>query len=965
MTFIFRFLLTFLFVFTLPFSPATYAGHSTSGQPDHVAAPTAGTMPCLSTVWPHEKSDLLPDPNLIFGRLKNGFRYVLLENREPRDRVSMHLVVLSGSLNETDEQQGLAHFLEHMLFNGSEHFPPGELIKYFQSIGMRFGADANAATGFSKTVYHVLLPSGSREDLGKGLLVMKDYAGGALLLESEIDRERGIVLAEKQARDSAGYRTWVASTKFVYEDSKYSKRFPIGKEDVIKNGGRDLIKQFYDAWYRPENMILVVVGDFSVNTLEPLIKNRFSNLSARSAPGECPDMGKVSHKGNKTFYHYEKEAGNTEIAIQAAWSTTHRPDSSAFQKELLTSYIADGILRNRLDIMTRKPDCPFTSASAYSGIFLNQLAYAKLYGISAPEKWEETLKTLSYTMRQAIMYGFAETELDRVKKEIIAGIDSAVLEKNTRDSRELAGTIIDNLTDDKVFQSPEQERDLYRPFVKSLTLDRVNHAFKKTWDHGHRLIPVTGNAEIKRPDKKPEDVILEIYKASLEKKVKRGKKERKVNFPYLDDPAQQGRILDRRKITDLEIEQIDFSNGVRLNLKKSNFKENEVTCVLSFGRGKKREPAPGLAMPAESVLNQSGLGNLDRDELDRALAGKNTFARFHINEDSFSFFGSTVSKELPLLFQLLYAHVVDPGFRKDAFHLTMRQFDQMYEGFSHSIDGAMELYGKNFLAGGDSRFGLPPYEEFSKLTLGQVRNWIEPELKKGCFELSITGDFDPETVIDLAGKYFGSLPCGTKQEDVKEQIDFPAGKELFIDVETMIDKVMIVVAWPTEDFWDISRTRRLSVLGHVFTERMRNEIREKLGATYSPYAYNDPSRTYDGYGLFKSVLVIDPKMTEKMIGEIKRISSDLAANGITEDELKRSLDPVRTSIKDMMRTNRYWLSTVMSNSKRYPVQLDWSRTIRDDYAAVTVTDISELAAKYLDNRKTAVLVLKPVRKLCE
>ena len=962
MTSIFTFLLTLLFVFTFHIPPTSYAGHSNSEDPGNLTASTPGTRPCLSTVWPHEKSDLPPDPDLIFGRLENGFRYVLLENREPRDRVSMHLVVSAGSLNETDEQQGLAHFLEHMLFNGSEHFPPGELIKYFQSIGMRFGADANAATGFSKTVYDLLLPSGSDKDLKKGLLVMRDYAGGALLLDSEIDRERGVVLAEKQARDSVAYRTWVASTKFVYDGSKHSKRFPIGKEKVIRNVDRDMIKQFYDGWYRPDNMILVAAGDFSVNTLESLIKKRFFDLSARSAPAKCPDIGKVSHRGNKSFYHYEKEAGNTEIAIQAAWSTTPRPDSAAFQKQLLTSYIADSILRNRLDTMARKPKSPFTSASAYSGIFLNQLGYAKLYGISAPEKWEETLKALSYTMRQAIMYGFSETELDRVKKELIADLDSAVLEKKTRNSRELTRRIIDNLTDDKVFQSPEQERDLYRPFIKSVTPGQINDTFKKTWDHAHRLILITGNTEIKRPDKKPEDVILETFETSLERQVKKGEEERKVTFPYLDEPVAPGPILHMKKIPDLGIEQIDFPNGIRLNLKKTDFKENEVVCTLSFGKGRKKEPIPGLAMLAEEVVNQSGLGTLDRDELERALAGKNTFAVFQINEESFSFSGSTVSKELALLFQLLYAHVVDPGFRNDAFHLAMHQFAQMYAGFSHSIDGAMELYGKNFLAGGDSRFGIPPYEEFSRLTLSQIRNWIEPELKKGCFELSIIGDFDQETAIDLAARYFGSLPYGTKPEDVKERIDFPAGKEIFIDVDTKIDKAMIVIAWPTEDFWDISRTRRLSALGHVFTERMRNEIREKLGAAYSPYAYNDPSRTYNGYGVFKSVLVIDPKITNAMISEIKRISSDLAANGITEDELKRSLDPVRTTIKDMMRTNRYWLSTVMNLSKRHPVQLDWSRTIEEDYAAITVTDVSKLAAKYLENPKIAVIVIRPVRE---
>jgi zinc protease len=190
------------------------------------------------SIWPHDGSDLAPDPSLTFGKLPNGFRYVLMKNTTPRDRVSMHLNVQAGSLHESDDQQGLAHFLEHLLFCGTTHFPPGELVRYFQEIGMQFGPDANAHTGFADTVYDILLPSGGREDLEKGLLVLRDYADGALLLESEIDRERNVVLAEKRARDSADYRTFLATLGFRFPDARLPHRLPIGKEEVLRTAGR-------------------------------------------------------------------------------------------------------------------------------------------------------------------------------------------------------------------------------------------------------------------------------------------------------------------------------------------------------------------------------------------------------------------------------------------------------------------------------------------------------------------------------------------------------------------------------------------------------------------------------------------------------------------------------------------------------------------------------------------------------
>ncbi len=267
----------------------------------------------------HEKSDLLPDPALIFGKLPNSFRYVLMKNHEPKDRVSIRLNIQSGSLHETDDQQGLAHYLEHMMFNGSEHFPSGELVKYFQSIGMDFGGDANAHTGFGETVYDVLLPGGDKEDVEKGLLVIHDYAAGALLPESEIDRERGIILAEKRDRDSVGYRTYVASMKFLFPGIRINKRMPIGTEEVIRKTDQAILKDYYDTWYRPENMILVMVGDVDTEMAESLIKSMFADMIPRNPVRSCPEMGTIKHEGIRTFYHFEKEAGDTTTSVQATW----------------------------------------------------------------------------------------------------------------------------------------------------------------------------------------------------------------------------------------------------------------------------------------------------------------------------------------------------------------------------------------------------------------------------------------------------------------------------------------------------------------------------------------------------------------------------------------------------------------------------------------------------------------------
>jgi len=677
-----------------------------------------------------------------------------------------------------------------------------------------------------------------------------------------------------------------------------------------------------------------------------------------------PEIGIVTHEGIKPFYHYEKEAGNTETSIQVVWNTDPVPDSLAYQKERLTEYVANRILNNRLKRMTENPDNPFTSADAFSGIFLNRLGYAEISAESSPENWKKVLSLLEQSLRQALTFGFTQPELDRVKKEFMADLDDAVLKKDTRDSSRLSGEIIRNLNENRVFQSPEQEKELYAPIIESFTLQMVHDAFVKLWNQNHRIISVTGNAEITKQEsgvrsQDATELIRSVFDESSKTEVKKAAEEETVKFPYLPEPEKPGEILRRTENSELGIELIDFKNNVRMNLKKTDFKKNEIIATISFGFGKKTEPVPGLALLTESLVNKSGLGKLTRSDLDRALAGKKTKVAFSIDENSFLLKGETIPEEIPLLFQLFYAYIKDPGYRHETYQLVMSQFKQMYKEIAHSIDGAMELSGNRFLAGGDKRFGMPPYSEFQKLTLEQASSWMDT-VKNSQLEISVAGDFDPEIVRNLAAKYFGGLSGLKAVKDKKESLKFPEGERLVIGVETEINKAVAVVAWKTEDFSNIYRVRRLSALGHIFSERLREEIREKLSLSYSQYAYNQSSRAYNGYGVFRSVVSVDPDKTDQVIQEIQRIASEIVKNGITEDELRRSVDPILTSIKDMLRTNVYWIDTVLTRSVRYPEQLEWTKTIQKDYAAITVKDIADLAKIYLNNEKSATVIISPV-----
>jgi zinc protease len=915
----------------------------------------------------HEASDLRPDPAVSFESLENGIRFLLMPNQKPENRVSMHLFVQAGSMHERGDERGIAHYLEHMLFNGTEHFDPGELVKYFQSIGMRFGPDVNARTGFYSTVYDIDLPRGDRESLEKGLLVLRDYAAGALIPEAEVERERSVILAEKRTRDSVDYRTFVETLSFELPDALLSNRLPIGTEEVIRETDRELLKGFYDAWYRPERMLVILVGDFDPETARPLVRSRFSGIKARAPERGYPDPGRIAHEGIQPFHHCESEAGSTTVRIEVMRKMPQPLDSKDLRRRRLLSDMAGQIINNRLDELLNRPETPFTSAYIHAGNYLHYVQAAEIRAECPPEKWAETLSAIEQSLRKALSYGFVESEVEQVRKERLAELDRRVKSAATRESKHLARQIMRSLDSRRVFQSPEQERELLAPMIRAADPKSLHDALKADWAPEHRLVLVTGNADLAAGGKDPEARIREVFEESRQTPVHPPDEQAQGRFPYLEAPAGEVRITREEKIEDLGIIRIAFANNVALNIKKTDFEANKVSAALCFGRGRAAEPAshPGLSRLAEKVVNLSGVGKLDREALKRALAGRNTRVDFRVEEDRFVFSGQSVSGEIPLLVNLLYTHIQDPAFRDAAYQLAMRQFRQQYESWRHSIHGSLLLEGRRFLAGGDSRFGFPDWSVFEANTLSDLRKWAGAAMRRAPLEISVVGDLDPKTVIDAVETWFAPLKKRSavqSETSRKRRPDFPAGKSRRIEVPTRIDKGLAKVAYPTDDYWDIRKNRRLSILSDVMADRMRIQIREEMGAAYSYYAYNHPSRAYPGYGVLHAAVEIAPRDAGQVIDAVEAIAADLAEEGVSADERDRAVKPVLTSIRERVQTNEYWLDSVLKGSSRHPEQIDWSRSFLSDYRAITAKELSKLASEYLTNPAAARLVIVPAEK---
>lgn len=915
-----------------------------------------------SKQWPQMAADLAWDPNVVYRELPNGFRYIMMQNKRPEQRVSMHLFVPAGAMHESESERGVAHFLEHLLFCGTEHFSPGELVKYFQSIGMKFGPDANAQTGFYTTTYDIDLPRGDAESLQQGLLVMRDYAVGALIPEDEVERERQVVLAEKRTRDSVGYRTFVETFNFELPDALLPGRLPIGEEPVLKTADREMLKGFYDAWYRPERMILIMAGDFDVLTADELVRKQFADISARAPARTYQDPGYIAHGGTKAFHHFENEAGSTSVSIEVVSKEIQPTDTADCRRDRIFSGMANHIVNNRLSEMLENPETPFTHAVIHSGIYLNYVKTAEIIAECPPEKWEQTLSAVEQVLRRAVTHGFTDYEIDLARREFSAELEKAVKTAPTRESRHLALQIIGSLNNMEVFQSPQQRMDLLMPMITSANRNDLHAAIRRDWSPGHRLIIVTGNIDLAGYNTAPDDRILSVYHSSRAVAVEPFPEKESLGFPYLPIPEKPATIIRREEIPDLGVVMVQLENGVRVNIKKTDFKANQVMASLVFGNGRATEPQerPGLADVSQKVINLSGLGGMNRDTLRQTLAGKHTSVSFLADEDHFAFAGHTVSDRIETLFQLYHAHLTDPGFREDAHALAMQQLEQELDALAHTIQGGMVFHGSRFLAGGDSRFGLPEFDVLKTASLDDVRQWVGTALKRSPLELSIVGDLDVEAVIALAAVYLGNLPPRETAVTIDGRLPrFPAGQSLRLEVPTRIPQGMATVAFPTIDYWDIHTNRRLSILSEIFTDRMRQHIRETMGAAYTYYAYNDPSRAFPGFGMLNAVVMIDPADAGDILNAVKDIAHELAEDGVSSDDVMRAVNPVLTSIAENVKTNAYWLNTVLKTSSRRPELLDWSRTIQTDYAAVTAEEVSALARQYLITTAAATVVIVP------
>jgi len=932
---------------------------------------TAGALtahtPTSGPRFAHEKSDLRADPAARFGRLENGLHYVVLPNAEPKDRVSLRLVIFAGSFQETEEQRGVAHFLEHMAFNGSKHYPPGTMIEFFQRMGMSFGGDSNAYTAFDHTNYMLELPDTKPATLAEGFKVLSDYADGLLLLDDELEKERGIILSEKRARDSVEYRQRVAEFEFVLGNTLIAKRLPIGLESVIQKAPRAAFADFYDTWYRPSRMGVIAVGDFDPEVIEKHIVDTFSSLQPRGPGRADPELGSPDvFSGIRAFHHHEPEAGSSAVCIQTVDALSPEPDNAARRIRELPRRLAAAMLSRRIDILSKQENAPFISghASIHDGI--GRIYRNGFFELTCkPELWAETLAVAEQELRRALQYGFQPAELTEARANLLNALEQAARTAPSRRSPDLAAEIVAALVQDDVLTTPADDLALLKPALEKITVDDCNEALRAAFANPGRFVSVLGNARLGVPGSpSPEEQILAVYEKTAATPVEPPPSFDDLEFAYTDFGGV-GEVASRQHVEDLDVHLVRYANDVRLNLKATDFEAGKIRVSVRVGAGQLIQPRdkPGLAEFAEALIAGGGLGRHSVDELQRILAGKNVVLSARVENDAIVFTAFTHRDDLLLQLQLIAAVLVDAGYRDEAVRIAHKNYDSFYTRIAHLPDGPLRIDVPRLLASGDTRFGLPTREELFARTPEEVRVWLNLQFTRGPIEIALVGDLETDAAIDAVARTFGALPPREPKPgyDDERRAAFPEPFSRTFTVPSEIPKGYVALFWPTTDSRDIGITRRLSVLAEVLNDRLRVKIREELGDAYSPDAGSDPSDTYHHYGYITALVAVDPAKAATVTEAILEIADDLAAHGVSEDELERAKNPILTSLREAGRNNAYWLQSVLSRAQEQPQRLDWRRSIDRDFASISKSEIDALAKQYLPVARAFRITSLPVK----
>lgn len=914
-------------------------------------APQRGAVSSVSPppkpTWAFEASDVPVDEGYRFGKLDNGLRYVIRSNATPKGQALVRMVVKTGSLDEADDERGFAHFVEHMAFNGSTNVPEGEMVKLLERLGLAFGADTNALTGFERTEYRLDLPRNDPALLDTALMLMRETASELTISEAAVERERGVILSEKRDRNTFALRNLEDQLQFLHPQARFPRRIPIGTEATLNAANAERIRAFWKREYVPAQTTLLVVGDFPAEAVESAIRSRFASWQP-APPEPQPLAGPLVPTIAPTEDIFIDQALSERVTVTRHGPWLDEPDSVAQRRENLLRQVGYGIINRRLLSRTREANAPFRGAGVGTSDVFKEGRSTNLVVETIDGGWQRGLTAATEEYRRALEFGFSPSEVAEQIANSRTAARNAAASESTRSNGTLLGAVLALINDDIVPDKPSRSLERLEAFIPEITPDKVLAALKR------ELVPL--DQPLIRFQGRREPVggakaLREAWNAAAKAAVARPQSKATSAFAYTDfGPA--GQVVSDVVEPRFGIRQLRFANGVMLNLKRTDLAKDRIWVRLAVDGGNmlatREKP---LATNMMSMFSQGGLGKHSRDELDSLLAGRTVGIGLNSASETFSSGGITTPTDLELQLQLLAAQLTDPGYRPEGEVLYRQTTNNFFAALGATPNSALGAALGGIVSDNDPRFSLGKVEDYRKLTFAQLKATLSDRLARGAIEVALAGDFDETQAIALVAKTLGALPAReTAFQPYADQRDrtFTSDRSRrVVRHKGAKDQALLTVHWPTRDGQDLKDAIALELLQRVVQVELTDSLREALGKAYSPSVGASSPRIWRGYGTFTLGASIDVKEVAATRAAIRTLLEELRKAPVSADVVQRARAPMLENLDATLKTNAGWIDLI-DRAQSKPDELDRFTRSRAIIAALTADDLLALARRYLD-----------------
>ncbi len=919
-----------------------------------------------TTSMAQEMPSIPVDPDVKIGKLDNGLTYYIRHNAWPEQRAEFYIAQRVGSIQENDEQRGLAHFLEHMCFNGTENFKGNDIIKWCETIGVKFGRDLNAYTSIDQTVYNISNVPTTREGIVDScLLILHDWADGLLLEAGEIDKERGVIHEEWRMRTTATMRMLERDLPRLYPNSKYGHRMPIGLMEIIDNFKPEVLRAYYEKWYRPDNQAIIVVGDVDVDKVEQKIKNLFAPIKMPQNP--APVVAEAVPDNKEAIFVVDKDKEMQYSIVQLMFKSDPVPDEvKGNMQYLVIDYLKDaciGMLNDRLTELAQKADCPYLQGGVdYDQYLLSKTKDAFNISILPKEgQTEAALKAAFIEARRAAQFGFTATEYQRYKQNFISQLDKQYSNKDKRYNSQFVNEYVKNYLDNEPIPGLDDYYQVMKQLAPMLPLETVNELMKSFFeDKDSNMVVLNMNQE--------KEGAVYPTEASLKKAVDEARAtqvepyvDNVKNEPLITKMPKAGKIVKEVASKKFDYKELTLSNGAKVILKHTDLKKDQVILASEGFGGSSLYGEKDFAniKMFDDVIEASGLGNFSHTELEKAMAGKIASASMALGRDRANITGSSTPNDVEAMLQLVYLYFTNINKDQESYDNMMKTTELMLKNkllqpeavFSDSLTLTVQNHSK--------RFAPLTMDDLEKVSYDRILEMAKEQTSNAAaYTFTIIGNYDEATIRPLIEQYLASLPAQKKVVKGKDVYETFKG-EVINDFKRKMEtpKAIAVMVWSnTQMKYTLENIIRADMVGQILSMIYTEKIREEASAAYSVLAQAGLSR--DDYRTTGTVLVYCPMKPEKgdvatkiMLDEVNNM-----AKSVDAEKLNKVKEYMLKNVDDQAKTNNYWIR-VIGRLRDYGVDVhtDYKKVVE----AQTPDAISAFMQEFLKPGNRAEVIMLP------